>query len=1173
MKRKFLLLFCLLVVLLNFCSAQIPSRYVYFQGDSLLGLNVDSLYQQAKGYGNIHHLNDAELGQSLLIKEKGFVYTKYHLPQPLIKQIDPNKNISATSACNNVDFENGNFNGWTGFTGFNSNSSSPLAVLGNGVSTLGLNSNESTCSYHTLVTAAAGNDYMGGFPELDPGGGSYACRLGGYNINMDNRFGCTNTGILGVSPGEILEQTFVVTPSNSLFTYKYAILLNDGGHPVGEQPYFMIEVLDSAGNTIPCLQYYIQILSGVVPANFLPSKHVNRYDNTNVYYLPWSANSLNLATYMGKTITVRFTAAGCTHGGHFGYGYVDCSCSPVEINLSSPTACQGSTISLTAPPGADSYNWVKVPAGTGIVGPTNNQTCIVNTSGIYSVTITTGACSYTIDTVVTIYPFPIIRDSAQQVTCSGLSNGSATAIVTGVSSPFTFSWSTIPVQHASTVSGLTPGTYTVSVTAPGGCVSSSTVVISQPTLLTAGEKHLNLSCNGSNNGFIKVIGTGGTAPYTYLWTPGGATIDSISNVPSGTYQCIVTDANNCKFTEAVTITQPPPIALSIIGKNISCYGGKDGMAIATGSGGTSPLSYSWSPGALTKDTIQNLYANIYLCTIKDANGCLDTQSVRIVQPDAPIGVQVYVHPVSCNNGADGVAAVTAAGGTAPYAYQWSPGGSTSDTIKSIIAQSYTCTITDSHGCVNVVSFPVSQPSSLTANTISTPVSCNGGRDGMATVTVAGGNGTYQYSWLTGGTGSTVSGLPSGTDTCWIKDGNGCRLIAVIQITQPPKLSVSGSVVDATCGLSNGSTSVTVSGGKGAYTYSWSPVPGSSSGLLNLHPGSYSCMVTDSNHCGLQIPLSVINIGNLPVATISPSGPPTFCYGANITLTASGGTTYSWSNGSLTPSITLNTSGKYEVYVSNSCGTDSASIVLNVLPLPVPNISGANKICLGDSTKLTATGGGTYHWSNGSIAPSIYVKDQGTYTVIVTNGCGSVNATETVQVNNANALYTITPTSGPAPLTVTFENKSSASSVSWLWNLGDNSSYNGAFTFDHTYTTPGIYTTSLHVNDSNGCTGKFEILVDVLEPPSLIKVPNVFTPNNDGTNDLFVVHSENLASLNMKIYDRWGVFVAELTSPQQGWDGFTAGGSKASDGTYYYLLQAAGLDGKNYQFQGFFMLLQ
>jgi gliding motility-associated-like protein len=1248
--NKYIFLY-LLTVLCSFTPgfAQVPGKFVFYRGDTLQGMAIDKMYQESVEYSVLHHLSESELRNSLFRKEEEFVNKKYHIQKHAKAILDPNQHIMRTSSCNNVDFENGDFSGWAGFIGYNQTSGSPLTVTSVGVSTLGINSSESTCSYHTLVTAAAGNDLLGGFSELDPGGGTYAVRLGGYSVNVNSNYSCNGGGAGGESAGELLQQTFRVSAANSLFTYKYAVVLNDGGHNQGEQPYFKIEVLDSTGAPVPCLQFYVEAIAGVLPPGFLPSAYVNGSDYSPCYYLPWASNSLNLSAYISKTITVRFTAAGCIYGEHFGYGYVDCSCSPVQINTSVPSACQGSSITLPAPPGADSYNWVEIPAGPGIVGTTTSQSCAVNQSGKYQVTVQTGACSYTVDTTVFIYSPPLLTMTSTPVSCNGSNDGKTSVNVTpGDPPPYTYSWNTVPVQTGSTADGLGPGTYSVTVSGSAGCTSSASVTVIQPQPLSSTYTQSNLTCRGSGNGSARIVPAGGNPPYVFSWSPGGGTSDTITGRSSGTYTCTIYDSKNCMFIQTVQLSEPPALNMVLQTRAVSCHGGNNGIAIASASGGTGSYRFSWAPGGALTDTATGLNAGSYLCTIHDANNCLDTQSVSVSQPTL-ISETISAHAVSCNGGSNGTAVASATGGTQPYTYLWSPGGMTSDTAKGLQAITYLCTITDSHGCLDTQSVNMSQASVFNVGLFSKPVSCHGGNDGIAAVTVTGGTspynfswsgatgnsdtlkglsaqtalctitdthnctttasvtvsqppplaatgastpvscfnghngtavvsvsggipGTYQYSWSSGGTTNMAAGLSEGQDTCWYKDGNGCHSMCVVSVTQPPQLSATNTVISATCGLPNGSVSVNGSGGKGAYSYSWTPAPGNSASLTNLAAGNYTCTLNDSNQCTILIPVTVPNTGVPPVAVLTTSVPATFCKGIINTLNASGGTGYSWSTGATTASIIATLAGTYEVHVSNNCGIDSASVTLVVLPLPNPAITGGASICSGESELLTATGGLSYSWSTGSTGPSISVTQAGTYTVTATNGCGSVSSTFALTLNSVNALFGATPQTGSAPLQVSFADESSVKGINWVWNLGDENTETGIATLQHIYTTPGIYTVLMTVTDSLGCTGTYSTTIDVVYPPSWIVVPNVFTPNNDGDNDLFLIRSYSLSSLNVKIYDRWGVYLAELNGIEEGWDGRTAAGEMAVNGTYYYMLKAQGKEGKLYDQQGFFMLI-
>jgi gliding motility-associated-like protein len=1479
MIRKYILLSALFLSIIRISSAQMPEKYLYFKGDSLDSYDAGQAYRAAVEFSLMHHLNTSEMARYIYNEQRQFISRKYHLTDNhSLKVIDPAQFRMQTAPCNNVDFENGNYTGWTGFIGYNSASGTPLTVTANGVHTLGTNSPETSCSYHTLVSAAGGTDPWGVFPMIDPGGGTYAERLGGDNINsVLINTSCTYGGPSSQSPGEILEQTFTVSKSNSLFTYKYAVVLNDGGHNQGEQPYFKIEVLDNAGNPIPCLQYYEEAIKGKLPPGFTLSNDVNSSDGSEVYYIPWSANALNLSAYVGQVLTVRFTAAGCIYGQHFGYGYVDCSCSPVQITFSPASACQGSVVQMIAPPGADAYHWTKIPAGPGIVGNPNTQTISVNQSGTYEVKVTTGSCTYTIDTTFNFLPYPVLAVSVTNVTCAGSRNGSATVSVSGANPPFIYSWNTTPSQASPTVNGLSPGTYSVTVTAPGGCATSSaatitepaalvgsqthtdaacnggangsaqvtasggtppytyswspavgsgasatglsansytvtvtdakncsstqvivvsqptalasgitaaavscnggsngtasvqpsggtppysyqwspsggagpsasgliagtytciirdanncslvkTITISQPAVLTETLSSTPVSCNGGNNGTASASASGGTPPYTYQWSPSGGTSSSATGLAAGSYTCTVRDANNCSLFKVITISQPTALTETLSSTPVSCHGGNNGTASASASGGTPPYSYSWAPVAGTSASLSGLAAHTYTCTILDANGCQIVKTIVVSEPPS-LTLNLSSTLVSCNGGSNGTAAAQAGGGNPPYTYQWTPSGGTSSSASGLSASTYTCIVHDANGCVISKTITIAQPTALvlgltstpaacnggtgtaTANvsgatppytyswlpngsksatatnlpagtytcivhdanncsvtqTVSvnqpqtlslvlgttpatcngsnngsvlaqqtggtppytyswspggaksasvnglaagsytcylhdangcstsqvvsvtqpapiafsvstTPVSCNGGSNGSASLTVSGGTPAYQYSWSagTGASTSTISGLSAATDSFRITDSHGCVARGTVTITQPSALTTSTSTTPASCRNNNGNATVSVSGGKKPYTYSWSPGAATGATASGLISGTYTCTVIDSNGCRTTAVATVINNGAIPTAVIASSGPTTFCAGKNVTLTASGGTSYTWNTGATTPSITASAAGIYWVHVTNFCGTDSAKVQVILMPQPHPVITSPNaRICKGDSALLTVSGGSTYTWSTGSHDSSIYVKETGTYTVTASNGCGTATSVSSVVVNSENAYFTESSTAGSVPFDVSFKDASVPPGVSWSWNIGDGTESNVADPM-HSYPNPGSYTVTLSVTDSNGCKGMYQILIETKEPPSWILVPNVFTPNGDGVNDVFSISSKGLETLHVTIYDRWGIVLAELLAPNDAWDGRTQGGVLASDGTYFFQLHAKALEGKIYDKQGFVQLIR
>jgi len=297
-------------------------------------------------------------------------------------------------------------------------------------------------------------------------------------------------------------------------------------------------------------------------------------------------------------------------------------------------------------------------------------------------------------------------------------NGTATVTnVVGGTAPYTYSWSSTPVQNTQTASGLASGNYTVNVIDHNGCLSgTATVTVAGGGGFTTTKAQNDVTCYGQNNASAAVMPTGGTAPYTYAWSTNPVqTSPSVTNIPAGNYTVVVTDATGCVQTVTYTVTQPPAITGSITNStNVSCFGGTNGSATAAGSGGTGAISYLWNPSSATTATASGLTAGNYTVTIKDANGCTVTQSVNITQP-AGMTISTSTTPTACGV-TNGIASVTSSGGALPYTYIWLTNPvQTSPTASNLASGSYTVIVSDANGCTQSQSASVSGGTSPTAN--------------------------------------------------------------------------------------------------------------------------------------------------------------------------------------------------------------------------------------------------------------------------------------------------------------------------------------------------------------------------------------------------------------------------------------------------------------------------
>ncbi|RDI14638.1 SprB-like repeat protein, partial [Flavobacterium sp. AG291] len=489
------------------------------------------------------------------------------------------------------------------------------------------------------------------------------------------------------------------------------------------------------------------------------------------------------------------------------------------------------TVNVTGGNGAYSYSWNTTPVQT-------TATATGLAAGNYTVTVTdANLCTTTQGFTITQPTAALVATAGTQVDvlCNGNATGEATVTATGGTGAYTYSWNTTPVQTTATATALAAGTYIATVTDANLCTATQSFTITEPAVLTAtAGTQVDVLCNGNATGEATVNVTGGTGTYTYSWdTTPVQTTATASNLSAGTYIATVTDANNCTATQSFTITEPIVLTASAGTQvNVLCHGNATGEATVTATGGTGAYTYSWNTTPVqTTATAAGLAAGTYIATVTDANNCTATQSFTITEPatalTASAGTQV---DVLCHGNATGEATVTATGGTGSYSYSWNTTPvQTTATASNLTAGNYTATVTDANGCTATQSFTITEPVSalaLTPNTTQTDILCNGQATGSATVAVTGGTGSYTYLWSNGATTNTITGLLAGTYTVDVTDANGCVLSNSFTITEPIALTATvDSQTNVLCyGDTTGSATVAVTGGTGAYTYSWDTTP-------------------------------------------------------------------------------------------------------------------------------------------------------------------------------------------------------------------------------------------------------------------------------------------------------------------------------------------------------------
>ncbi|RED23252.1 putative secreted protein (Por secretion system target) [Flavobacterium cutihirudinis] len=615
--------------------------------------------------------------------------------------------------------------------------------------------------------------------------------------------------------------------------------------------------------------------------------------------------------------------------------------------------------------------------------------------------------------------FNLIEPTAAitNVRCYGGSNGEIT-LTLPTNDNYTYDWGNgITTQNRT---GLTAGDYTVAITTPTGCIVNKTYTVSGPEAFVITPTKTNPTCNGDADGSISVSVTGGTGAYDYSWSPSGGNGATASGLRAGTYTVTVTDANYCSITESFAIKNPEPIVISKESQtNVACYGANTGSVTVSATGGTGLYTYKWSPSGGDAATASGLKAGTYTVTITDENSCTATKSFTIEEPLNPLAAsQGTIIHVNCHGEATGSATVNVTGGTGSYSYAWSPSGGVGATATELTAGDYRVTITDENGCTAIQDFTIDQPGSvLSATTASVGVSCFGGANGSASVAVSGGSPSYSYSWApSGGTGSVAYGLAAGNYTCTITDAKGCTLVETVEVDGPEKISGTIVKTDVSCsGGTNGSATVTPSGGVGSYTYVWVPTGGNEATASGLSKGTYTVTITDGNSCTGKV--SVIIDEPAPL-TLSFSKTDVLCNGgATGTATAvpvGGSKTYSYlwspSGGTAATAIGLK-AGIYNCKVTDSNGCFVIESVTIGEPAALSaSTSQINATCASGGQAVVSVSGGvspySYLWSSGQTSAIATGLAAGSYSCVITdaNGC---TLTKNVFITTTNTLVAIT----------------------------------------------------------------------------------------------------------------------------------------------------------------------
>ena len=833
----------------------------------------------------------------------------------------------------------------------------------------------------------------------------------------------------------------------------------------------------------------------------------------------------------------------------------------ITTTCAAPTA----TLNVTSTPSTGvSYNWNAPSSGSLNTYTVSNP--VAGGSGIFTVTVTdnTNGCSTAASqATVEIIPdaaTPVINVSANSLTIT-CTNTTVTTALTSTNSIASYNWNPSPVSGGANPVFDTPGIYTATVTATNGCPTNVSVNVdidtTVPTMtLTSATNNGTLTCLTTSITITPTVSP--SANLTYTWSPStglasNANQSSATFTAAGVYTLVVTNtitgcvssstntANSFSVTEdnvapTFTLGTAPSVTTTCAAPN----------ATLSGTSNADPNSiYTWTTptsATVVGNPIVNSNPGTYSVVVTNTiNGCSTSATspatVEVVADAGIPNITLSANSVSitCSNPTPSVAITTT---VSPVTYSWSPasgivpGTETTANPTFTAPGSYSVVVTNTiSGCATTIGSNVVDVSldntipviTLSSTTNDGTITCiNPSVNVTPTVTP---NSNLTYTWSAGTGISTPINQANATFTAL-----GVYTLAVTN-------TLTGCVNTTT----NSANTFTV--------------------YENIITPTVVATTTSSN--------TVIGCANTIVS-----------FSANVNANSSN-LTYTWNpGGANTSTVDINTAGIYDVTVMdavNGCtSTAQFTVTGNTTPPQGVNAGPDVSIACGSSTiQLNGTApasGVSYSWSGpsatsintGSNSLTPTVGETGNYTLTVTDNLTGCQSTSTVSVSQTNvtAAFTADPTSGISPLPVNFTD-ASIGATAWSWNFGDSNTSNQQNP-SNTFST-GSYTVTLTAS-SGSCTSTTTLVITV-EDGLTIEIPNVFTPNGDGANDIFSIKSTGVKEISLQIFNRWGEKLYEFSGPKAAWDGLAPNGSKVPEGTYFYFVKANGFDGTEIEKHG------
>ena len=939
---------------------------------------------------------------------------------------------------------------------------------------------------------------------------------------------------------------------------------------VGSGESFIIIPASSEGNKIPLGTTYTWLTPVVEPSGAITG--------TTAQQNPQSSITQTLINSTNGTATVTYVVTP-TVGNCVGLIFkvivmVNPSLSPnVKVT---PATCNGSgNGSITTNIKGGTPFSTGEPYKIEWTGPNGFTSSLANLSnlvaGKYNLSITDAigikySFNYTIDEPdkITLKP-----DYKKNISCKGKADGEIGVTASGGTLPYKYIWTKDGVYFSDNedIRNIRPGKYEVILTDVSDCSPQKlSFEITEPEGLAIKlTNQTNVKCRGESTGSISVEIQGGTKveispgifDYSYSWLGPNEFSDhnkDLNNIAAGLYSLTVTDASGCDQELSIQITEPEEIKIKAETTTITCYGNNNASIKLTISGGVPPYDALWDN--LSKGTFQdNLSAGYYGIKITDTNNC--TTGITVNIPEPPLfKISPVIKHVSCYGASDGSVSLNYEGGTAPIAFAWNDNPTAGTTRNNLTSGQYSVNIKDGSGCTISRTFQIIEPDPLfiTAS-VTDDFDCDTSNGGSIDLSVSGGTSPYQYIWSNGSTNEDLAHVPAGNYLINVTDASGCSNSAQYSIKKPTVIDINVSTkikFDCENKKIKEICTAKVNGGLPPYTLNWSlgSISGISSDVIETdQSGTVVLNVKDSRGCpstysfNTDVPVLGINYKLIDCNLRS------YQFNA-FAKDDSESFTFKWDFGDgyfseyKNPKHVFQNAGLYNVKLrvtdkESLCTSDLNEFVNVEAPLEI-TIDKEPKFCQGESVLIYGLGANRYKWSNGTQGDSILIKAIGNYSVTGFSKAGCYNTFDFVasQYDMNYSIKSDKKVVSKAQNAVHFwcEN---VPFTNYFWEFGDGNVGQGSdlwHNFD--IVQDEHFNVKLSVSIPAGCVRQDSINIWI-EP----YVPNTFTPNNDGFNDVY------MKGWKIEIYNRNGVL---LYNGIEGWNGMY-NGNPVSEDTYFVIV--------------------